>query len=236
MILFHQNNTDFPVDLKLADMMWGTLILLIVFFLLYSFVKAVIETRDLHVEMFHVNEDVRVMEAAMSEHSLRGWAAMLGIWLGTIMFSSWAGAHFISERVALPDSDRTLYLILHVISGLLIIPMFMWIVWFPQRMLGDNTRVRTKAAVLAEADLLGEGSVGKAASQANCPECDAPQQISLNSSGEITMPCPVSGCTASGIIGSECSKCGESIPTRHSCDSCGVNAPVIEYLPDMEAW
>ena len=72
-VYFHSNNKDFPLSFSLSEMMGGFLITLVCIFFLYFFIKAVRETRDLHVETHHIHEDVRVMEASMREHSLSGW-------------------------------------------------------------------------------------------------------------------------------------------------------------------
>ena len=34
-----------------------------------------------------------------------------------------------------------------------------WTIWFPQKMLGSETRVRTKAAVTAEEDLMSKANL-----------------------------------------------------------------------------
>ena len=65
-VFFFRTNPIFPLGLDLASMMEGTLILLVVFFFLFFFWKAVVETRDLHVEVNHLHEDVRVMEEALA--------------------------------------------------------------------------------------------------------------------------------------------------------------------------
>ena len=57
-VFFFRTNPSFPLGLDLASMMEGTLILLVVFFFLFFFWKAVVETRDLHVEVNHLHEDV----------------------------------------------------------------------------------------------------------------------------------------------------------------------------------
>ena len=75
-IFFHQNNQDFPKGSSLSDMMYGTLIMLVVVFFSYFFWKAVSDTRDLYVQVHHVHEDVRVMEQNMYEYSLNGWWAL----------------------------------------------------------------------------------------------------------------------------------------------------------------
>ncbi|MBT3477752.1 MAG: hypothetical protein HN458_07460, partial [Euryarchaeota archaeon] len=110
-LFFHVNQIDFPSGATLGDMMLGTLILLVVLFFIYNFGKAVIETRNLHVEEYHVHEDVRLMEMEMAEHSLRGWSFVLGTWFVMILISSWAGAHFVSER----GGDRIGSLSVHIV-------------------------------------------------------------------------------------------------------------------------
>ena len=69
-VFFHQNNPDWPSEMALSDMMYGTLIMLVVVFFTYFFWKAVSDTRDLHVQVHHVHEDVRIMERDMYEHCL----------------------------------------------------------------------------------------------------------------------------------------------------------------------
>ena len=149
-IYFHSSNRDFPISFSLSDMMGGFLITLVCIFFLYFFIKAVRETRDLHVETHHLHEDVRVMEEAMREHSLVGWTFICTTWSVTAMMSAWAGAHYIAERTG----SRTWALLMHLLFALITIPLMIWTIWFPQRMLGNETRVRTKAAVTAEEDLM----------------------------------------------------------------------------------
>ena len=98
-VLYHQQNPSFPAGVNPSEMMMGTLIVLVVLFFIYFFWKAVTETRDLHIEEYHLHEDVRLMEMEMAEHSLGGWGLMLATWSGTTMLSAWAGAHFIADQV-----------------------------------------------------------------------------------------------------------------------------------------
>jgi len=154
-VFFHSSNKNFPVNLSLSDMMGGFLITLVCIFFLYFFVKAVRETRDLHVETHHLHEDVRVMEEAMLEHSLRGWAFVCTAWAVSAMLSAWTGAQYIAERTG----SRTWALMLHILFSVLTIPLLVWTIWFPQRMLGSEARVRTKAAVSAEEDLMSKAEI-----------------------------------------------------------------------------
>ena len=148
-ILFHVENKQFPISFDLSDMMGGLLVTLVCIFFLYFFIKAVTETRDLHVETNHLHEDVRMMEAEMAEHSLKAWTVICLTWCGLVIMSSWSGAHFVAERMA----DQVILIALYVLLSLICIPLIMWTIWFPQRMPGTDALVRTKAAVSAEEDL-----------------------------------------------------------------------------------
>ena len=154
-VYFHSNNKDFPLSFSLSDMMGGFLITLVCIFFLYFFIKAVRETRDLHVETHHIHEDVRVMEASMREHSLSGWMLVCLACTAGAMLSAWTGAHYIAERTG----SRTWALVLHLLFSVITIPLMVWTIWFPQKMLGNETRVRTKAAVTAEEDLMSKASL-----------------------------------------------------------------------------
>ena len=229
-ILFHQNNKNFPSDIVLAETMYGTLIMLVVVFFTYFFWKAVSDTRDLHVQVHHVHEDVRVMEAEMYEHSLRGWGTLLLIWLSTTFISAWSGIHFVATR----NSEQFGYLITHLMTGMLLIPMLVLIIWYPQRMLGDNTKISTAAALTAEIEMSqGELTIK---TEAKCPECAEHVKVSVELDGRLSVPCANSTCVAMGIVGTECETCGELFPARFDCISCGVNVPYVDCIPDSEAW
>ncbi len=229
-IFYHRNNARFPIGLNLSDMMEGTLILLVVCFFLFFFWKAVVETRDLHVEVHHLHEDVRVMEAELAEHSLKGWTGLFGLWVGLITVSSWAGMHHVA---AYGDSNYG-FLVLHLLTGLPAVPILFLVLWYPQRMLGNQTRVRTRAAVDAALEM--EGPSDEPNHRALCPDCGAPSKLVHNEKGAITHPCLADGCSVKVIIGTACSACSAVMPSRLDCTSCGVNAPAMDYLPDQEAW
>ena len=144
-ILFHRNNQNFPSDVVLAESMWGTLAMIVVNFFTYFFWKAVSDTRDLHVQVHHVHEDVRVMESEMYEHSLRGWSTLLIFWFSTTFISAWSGIHFVATR----NSEQFGYLTPFDDRNALI-PTLVLVIWYPLRMLGDNTKISTAAALTAE--------------------------------------------------------------------------------------
>ena len=230
-IMFHRNNPTFPIGFKLSQMMEGTLFLLIVLFFLFFFWKAVVETRDLHVEINHLHQDVRVMEEALAEHSLKGWSAMFGMWVLLIALSSWSGL----QHIASYGETNFGFLVVHLLTGLTSVPLLLFILWYPQRMLGNQTSVRTRAALDASLEMSGEELVVRKVG-ASCPECGAASLLRMNDGGELMHPCLATGCSTMVAVGTTCTTCSEPMPTRIACPSCGVNAPALDYMPDQEAW
>ena len=232
-VLFHQNNPSFPLGFELADMMGGTLIVLVVFFFLFFFWKAVVETRDLHVEVNLLHEDVRVMEEALAEHSLRGWSAMFGVWVFLIMVSSWAGLHHVASY----GESNIAFLVIHIITGLPAVPLLLFVLWYPQHLLGAQNAVRTRAAVDASLEMSGQQpNMWEKLADIACPECGASTSLKLNKNGELTHPCNLPGCTTHVMVGTNCTTCQEPMPSRIDCPACGVNAPALDYMPDQDVW
>ena len=229
-IILHVSSPDFPVGANLGDALGGVILAAVGCFFAYFFWKAVTETRDLHVMEHHVHTDVRVMEEAMSEHSLYSWTVMVILWVVILMINGWSGAHFIADR---STSDYPIYAI-HIVTGIILIYLLMHIIWFPQRMLGEGTRVQTRAATAADADLLMDGVV--LVSEGQCPSCNANATISRDQSGETVVDCASEDCSRRGPAGNKCEGCGQKFPTRHTCVSCGINSPASDFIPDSEAW
>ena len=230
-IFFHKTNPSFPFGAELGDMMEGTLAILVVLFFIYYFSRAVVETRDLHVEENHVHEDVRLMEVEMAEHSLKGWGVVLSSWLSLVFISSWAGANFVAQR----GGERTASLTLHILTGLISIPVFMILIWYPQRMLGTGVQVTTIAAKKAELEMDGT-LVAEEVETSQCPECEAEVPIYRSQNGDISVPCDTIGCKKSNFIGDVCPSCSATTPTRYDCPQFGINAPIMDFLTDVEAW
>ena len=94
----HQGAPTFPLEVSSdgITIIIGALISAI--FLGFVFSKAVLETRDLHVEEKHQNRDPRIMAESMYNHSLFGWVGILIIWSIIAFISSWAGAHYVAVR------------------------------------------------------------------------------------------------------------------------------------------
>ena len=156
---------------------------------------------------------------------------MLGIWIFLIVLSSWAGL----RHVAAYGENNLGFLALHLITGLPAVPLLIFVLWYPQRMLGNQARVRTRAAVDASLEMAGETAPLKA-TKAACPECNAPSPIALNTKGELTHPCVAQGCSALVVVGTKCTSCNTPMPSRIDCSACGVNAPALDFMPDQEAW
>ena len=228
-IVLHINSPNFPLGADFGDALGGIILASVGFFFTYFFWKAVSETRDLHVQENHVHTDVRIMEEAMAEHSLFTWSILVIFWDLMMLLNGWSGAHFIADRVV---ADYPIYF-LHLITGVLLIYILMHILWFPQRMLGEDARIKTHAAFAADADLL-EGVIVE--SEGNCPSCDTMNPISRSPDGEPMIDCPTEDCNRRGIPGQKCDGCDNDYPSRHSCIECGVNSPVVDYLSDGEAW
>ena len=234
MIFFHSQNTSFPVDFKLSQMMQGTLLILIASFFLYFFWKAVIETRDLHIELYHVHEDVRIMEKELKEHSLGGWSALFFMWVALIMLSSWNGTHFISTR----GTNSAIFMVLHLIFGIASIPVLLVILWYPQRMLGVGAVIQTRAARYAEEELLLQTNTieKKQNILGTCASCHSESKLRREEDGTISHPCLKISCRTSVKIGTACSSCSTELPSRFECQQCGTNAPALDYFPNNEAW
>lgn len=229
-VVLHANSPTFPIGASLGDALGGVILTTVGCFFTYFYWKAVTETRDLHVQEHHVHTDVRIMEEAMAEHSLFAWTVMVVLWVVTLVLNGWSGAHFIADRNV---SDYTAYAI-HIVTGILLIYVLMHMLWFPQRMLGDGTRVQTKAAKYADANLMIDGVI--VTTEGECPSCGADAPISLNDSGETIVDCQSENCNSRGPSGTTCLGCNTEYPTRYTCIECGVNSPVSSFIPDTEAW
>ena len=59
------------------------------------------------------------------------------------------GVNFVASR----NNDAYFTLFVHVLSGIIIVPLFLMIIWYPQRMLGTATKISTSAALTAEIEM-----------------------------------------------------------------------------------
>ena len=237
MVLFHTDSPGFPFDIGEGNLLGGIVCIFIMAFIIYIFWKAVQETRDQHVEEVHFSPDERKMEEAMGEHSLAGWATILILWSISILIGSWAGVHYVAERqLSMPG-----LLVLHVVMSCIGVYGLMHLLWFPQLMLGvGTTKVLSRRAREAMADLEAQLANTPAEvvikNDGECPECGADVPINRSEEGEAKVSCQKEGCSGSGLVSGKCDVCKARIPSRHTCASCGINAPVLDFLSDSEAW
>ena len=75
----------------------------------------------------------------MAEHSLLGWGVLLIAWCILTQIHAWSGMQFVSGR----NPDGIFLLIIHLLLGPLLIVGMMALLWFPQRMMGMETEMRT---------------------------------------------------------------------------------------------
>ena len=237
MILFHTEAPNFPFELGDGGLLGGIVTFLVMVFVIYIFWKAVQETRDQHVEEVHADPDPRKMEEAMSEHSLAGWTFILLVWGAAITLSSWSGVHYVADRkLTMPA-----LLIIHLILGCVAVYGVMHLRWFPQLLLvAGTTKALSRRARVAIADV-GAQKADKPVTkvlknEGKCTECGANVPINRSDEGEPVIDCLKEGCEGKGLANGKCNLCKARIPTRHTCSECGINAPVMDYLEDSEAW
>ena len=241
MILFHATAPNFPMGFVIGDMLGGIVGIFVMIFLSFIVGRAVIETRDDHVKIRHASDDQRKIDHSMSEHSLGAWGFSLGLWMFVIVINSWSGAHFVADRHA----EKYFFLILHILTGPIAIAGLLHLLWFPQIMLGvgEETRVLSSRARMSRTNpdksapvSTKTGEVKTSNTEGKCPECKKPSPIFRHVDGEAHAPCPKDGCEGSGAPNSQCELCKTTISSRWTCSSCGVNAPLVDYLPDGDAW
>jgi len=237
MILFHTTAPNFPFEIDSGNMLGGIVTIFVMAFVIYIFWKAVQETRDQHVQEVHYDPDPRNMEESMKEHSLGGWTFILVLWTLAITLSSWSGVHYVADR----QLSMPFLLGLHIATGVVSIYGLMHLLWFPQLMLGvGTTKVLSRRAREAIADL--EAQVSDAIesvviqNDGTCPECGEGVGINRSPEGDAVADCPKVGCAGSAVVNSVCEICKTKIPSRFTCAGCGINAPVMDFLSDSEAW
>jgi hypothetical protein len=227
-IAFHQGAPHFPAEFSTegATTILGGLLATIFFGFVFS--RAVIETRDLHVEERHHDNDPRIMAESMYDHSLLGWIGILCIWSSIAFLSSWAGAHYVAVR---PHSSF-IWQFLYVILGSFSVFGLCILLWYPQLMLGTGGIViKSKRAREIDDMQIEEHEV-----KGKCPECNFSSPIFRGKEGLPRLKCIVENCEGEGNLNSSCPICKSKIPTRITCENCGVSSPALKHLDDQDAW
>ena len=231
-VVSHSSASDFPFGTSTGD--WagfaiGNLVL--VFLAVIVVHRAVIETRDIHVEERHTHPDPRVVQKAWRDHSLKAWSLNLATWMVFLNVSSWAGAHAVSPRPPI-ENDMTLYVVIYALFGIISMALLVHVLWYPQFMLGAaGDRIQSVRA----REVAGEFVPKKASrSQGSCPICSADSVAVRNQDGSIQVPC--SNCEGNGAPGTACAECNTIIPARISCSECGSSTTVMSHFSRSEAW
>ena len=229
----HAENPDFPSEAGLKSWTWVIIANLIMLFLsIFVVGRAVVETRDIHVQRKHAHPDPRVIDRAWKDHSLFAWSSAIAIWIIFLNISFWSSTHSIAPSPGDLDFSFSLVLI-HVFTGIIATFLLLTIVWFPEFMLGaTEARIQSSRA----REVSGEEVQTKKVEQGKCPVCNQNTSATMDEEGDITIPCELEGCSGKGVVGSECKECGSKIPTRLVCINCGSNTPVGGHFGRVEAW
>ena len=229
----HAENPDFPTEAGLKSWTWVIIANLIMLFLSTFVVRrAVVETRDIHVQRKHAHPDPRVVDRAWKDHSLFAWSSAIAIWIVFLNISFWSSTHSIAPSPGDLDFSFSLVLI-HVLTGIIATFLLLIIVWFPEFMLGaTEARIQSSRA----REVSGEEVQAKKVEQGKCPVCNQNTIATMDDEGNITIPCEIEGCRGKGIVGSDCKECDSKIPTRLVCVNCGSNTPVGGHFGRVEAW
>jgi len=229
----HADNPSFPWDSGIGGWIWVVVSNLVMLFLsIFVVRRAVVETRDIHVQRKHFHPDPRVIDRAWKDHSLLAWSLGIYVWIIVLNISFWSSAHSIAPSPGDLDFSYSLAF-LHVISGIIATILLLIIVWFPEFMLGSaEARIQTSRA----REVSGEAFEPKKTERGKCPVCNQKTTAIQETSGEISIPCESDDCSGKGVSGSECEQCGIRIPTRVVCSSCGSNTPVGSHFGRVESW
>ena len=231
-VVSHSSASDFPFGTSTGDWAGFAIGNLVLIFLAAIVVhRAVIETRDIHVEERHTHPDPRVVQKAWRDHSLKAWSLNLATWIVFLNVSSWAGAHAVSPRPPI-ENDMTLYVVIYALFGIISMALLVHVLWYPQFMLGAaGDRIQSVRA----REVAGEFVPKKASrSQGTCPICSADSVAVRNQDGSIQVPC--SNCEGNGAPCTACAECNTIIPARISCMECGSSTTVMSHFSRSEAW
>ncbi|MAS80760.1 MAG: hypothetical protein CMA28_03990 [Euryarchaeota archaeon] len=229
----HSEFPNFPTGAGLSGWVWVIVVNLVMLFLSVFVVRrAVVETRDIHVQQRHFHPDPRVIERAWKDHSLVAWSLAIGIWAVFINLSFWSSTHAVAPSPG-DLQFSNLLVILHVLTGLFSSGLLLTIIWFPEFMLG-STGVRIQSTRARE--VAGETIQQRKSEQGKCPVCNNQTSATMEATGGISVPCSKEGCVGKGAAGSNCELCETKIPSRIVCVNCGSSTPVGSHFGRVEAW
>ena len=214
---------------------------IVIVFVCFIMQRAVIETRDLHVQEKHWHPDPRQMEIAMRDHSLIAWGVGLGLFAFFAIIHGWSGAHYVAIREPSEVAGWFVWKWVYLLSGFAVIWHMTITLWYPQMMLGTGDTVieSDRAREVTRESKRGRSGLTVSAApttQGACPDCGEASATRRMAGGEIECDCDIDGCGGAAAPGEKCSTCGERISSRIVCAGCGVSAPVSSHFSDEEAW
>ena len=229
----HAESPNFPVESSFSSVISVLVVNLIVLFLSGFVVhRAVLETRDIHVQQKHSHPDPRIFEKGKIDHRLRIWTFSLIFWVLFLNISSWAGSHAVSPSPGDLEFSYSL-VIIYLLAGILSTLLFINIIWYPQFMLGGSevNILSSRARVLS-----GNLVVEEDFERGKCPVCNQETSVKKNKLGEIVIPCNSESCKGEGEIGSICKECESDISSRIVCINCGSDSPAGSHFGRIDAW
>jgi len=234
----HGFDPAFPLGLESFAVAVAGVGLIMLAFVGFILQRAVIETRDVHVEERHFHPDPRQMEIASRDHSLFAWGAALMLFCMFAFIHAWAGAHYVAVRQPGETSGWWLLLVVHQLSGFALVWLMIHVLWYPQMMLGSGEiRIESdRARQVSSASRSGDSAAVVGSRTGRCPDCAAVTSVTMRAGGEIEAACAVDGCNGMGSPGENCAACGTRISSRTICPQCDVSAPVGDHFKDDEAW
>jgi hypothetical protein len=230
----HANTPNFPTNTGFND--WASVGMANLVLIFLSFVvvhRAVIETRDIHVEERHSHPDPRVVERARRDHSLALWSIGFTFWFLLVNLFSWAGAHAMASRPPIVENNFVVTCI-YVLTNILAIGIFIHILWYPQFMLGGaGERIQSVRAREVSEDYTRAAPKKR---QGICPICSSDTPVIQHPSGLIEVPCSQLDCNGRGKPGTTCVDCDMTFPTRIACSSCSSNTTITSHFTRQDAW
>ena len=235
----HGFDPAFPIGLDSFSVAVAGVGIVLIAFVGFILQRAVLETRDVHVEERHWHPDPRQMEIAARDHSLFAWGAALLLYCTLTFIHGWSGAHYVAVRQPDAFTGWWLLLVLHFLSGVALVWLMIHVLWYPQLMLGSGEiRIESDRARQVSSTRVGAtaGTGPTVSRSGRCPDCGLETPVKMRSSGDVEASCAVEGCRGAGAPGEKCAICGQKISSRVLCGGCGTSAPVGDHFAAEEAW
>ena len=230
----HAGSTTFPFNSSYADWIgvsMGNLILIFVLTIVVD--RAVMETRDLHVQQRHAHPDPRMVNKAWRDHSLKAWRLSIITWMILINISAWSGAHSVALRPPI-EQDMTTFVVIHVITAIIGVIVWAQTLWYPQFMLGNSAeKIQSFRAREVAGDLIPTFEKKR---QGVCPICKSESSAVKNPDGSIEVPCLNENCKGIGEPGATCNECEDILPNRTTCNKCGASTTLLSQFTKADAW